>query len=348
MEVARHAKVIKNIAEDLSPEEIYQARLIVARQKFWTPDVEKLLRTWRRQICILQRQHKLEEVKYNVRYYLVGVPASILSTIVASGVLTTFRNCNECLTGCIPDQSGCENDEWIRLAMGIIGIFAIVFTCLSVFLNYGQASRDSKSSAEDFGSLTRNIDLILETPVSTRGDPITVLNGIRAEYDDISKNSPISSFQTLEYRTIEREKITPPRSDQINLKRTKIPDASSLAKILIDNLEAEEKERINVQKRVKEENDHDTDEEKEVVISFDFEGLKSEDLLENERRNVAQKSLERALQFELSRMYSDSKDQEKEVLPTSPTISPTAPRRKKKKPPKEKEELQTSPKAESL
>lgn len=357
MDVLGHAKTIKNIADDLTPEEVYQARLIVARQKFWTQDIEKLLRKWRRQITNLQMHHKTLEATYNRRYYLLGVPASILSTVVASGVLTTFKNCNTCTIGCVPEEANsgsCGNDEWVRLSMGILGIFAIIFTCLSVFLNYGQASRDNKATADDFSSLARKIDTIMDTPVSAREDPITFLNGIRTEFDDISKNSPVGGMPkiSLEYRTVGEIKTGPPRPDQVNFaKKKKIPDASSLAKILMDNLENEEKERTLVQEKVHKENDHDTDEEKDVAIAFDLDELRPEDLLKNDRRAVVQQSLTRALEFELSRMYNDpepSNDNQNTISPlTGAQPNATSPRKKKKvkkssppaDPPKEKEEV---------
>lgn len=333
----RTANIIKDIADELTPDEIHQARLIVARQKFWTKDIEKLLRRWRRQINDLQGEHKLAEKKYNKRYYIIGVPATVLAAIVASGILSTFKNCNECSAGCIPAASGsCANDEWIRLVMGIIGLISILFTCVSVFMNYGQASSDNKNSASDFGSLAREIDAVLDSPVSARGDPISFLHGIRARFDDMLKNSPIvSSKISLEYRTIEERKKSvapgPPRPDQVHLgaKKGKIPDASSLARILIDNIEAEEQERVSIRKKVEKENDHDTDEEKEVAITFDLDELKPEDLLENNRRNIVQSSLARALEFELNRMYTDVEEPVKDKLEsTSPKIDV---RKKKKK-----------------
>lgn len=332
MDATHTEKIIKDISDDLTPDEIHQARLIVARQKFWTKDIEKLLRRWRRQINELEGEHKLAERKYNKRYYIIGVPASVCAAVVASGILATFKNCNECSAGCVPAASGsCDNDEWIRLLMGILGVVSIALTCISVFMNYGQASSDNKNSASDFGSLAREIDAVLMAPVSTREDPITFLQGIRAKFDDISKNSPILSTKiSLEYRTIEEKRKMsmpgPPSPDSIQGRgigrRTKIPDASSLAKILIDNIEADEKERETIRKKVDKENDHDTDEEKEVAITFDLDELKPEDILENDRRNVVQSSLAKALQFELNRMYNDNTAPIRDKLEETKAVTP--------------------------
>lgn len=360
--VRKYAKEIKKLSDDLTPEEVYQARLIVARQKFWTPEIEKLLRRWRRQINLRHAEHKIAEHKYSRRYYLLGVPASILSTIVASGVLTTFKNCNECTVGCIPAAtSQCASDEWVRLVMGLVGVAAIVFTCMSLFMNYGDASSNSKNASDNFEDLTREIDSILDTPVSARGDPIATLQSIRAKFDDVSKKSPsISSEMYLEYRTLKEEKrksgtgLTPPSPNQVTFgERRRMPNASTLAKILVDNIERDGQKQRDIEKKIVQENDYDTDEEgKEVAIGFDLEALRPEDILETEGKKSVQASLTRALEFELARMYppaplvhqsdpvlSVDSESNKVDMPVSPPVKTTpepvsSPKKKKKKIPK--------------
>lgn len=329
----------------ISQEELYQARLIVARQKFWTKDVEKLLRRWRGQTNLRRAELQLAEQNYNRKYYLLGVPATILSTIVSSGILTTFKNCNVCSDGCIPASSGsCNSDEWIRLAMGLIGIFSIIFTCVSLFMNYGNQSSNSKNAADSYEEITRDIDAILQKPISTRGDAITTLDSIRTRFDDISKKSPSSSSNIkLEYQTLKEKsmrRFSSPLPDQVNIPTGKIPDASKLAKILIDTMETENKEQIKIKKEIADKNDYDTDEEnRDVVISFDIDSFRPTD--RPEKRLEMQKSLEKALEFELKRMYPLE-----EPNGGSPPLSEKSPKKTKRKkrninagPPKDKEEV---------
>lgn len=329
---------LPKITDELTPEVIYQARILIARQKFWTPEIEKLLRKWRRQINTRHTEHKIAERKYNKLFYIFGIPTALLTTVVASGVLTTFQNCsyNECYPGCTPmaEDPSCSRDVWVRLSIGIISVISLIFSGFTLFMNYGQSSSDNKGAADDYEELAREIDSVLDTPVSTRGDPIVSLQNFRSKFDDISKNAPtvssrISSKASLDYRTVKEERkisIHPSPNFVVDGKRRKMPDASSLAKILVDKIEDDAQKQVSIRKRIVTENDFDSDVEKdkEVAIMFDLEELRPEDLLENEKKRTVQASLTRALEFELTRMY-----------PPDVEISPNrelhkSPKRKKK------------------
>lgn len=282
--------------EDISPEILTQARNIVARTKLWTSDIEKLLRRWRKQINGLHSKHKEASSKYSRLYYLIGVPTTILSTIVSSGVLTTFQNCNVCTTDCsVNASSSCAGDEYIRLAMGILGVLSVILTAIMIFLNYGASSADHKTASDEYGQLVREIDAIVEAPIIARGDAIISLHQIRTKFDDIVKKSPsLQSEISLEYKTVKNDKITGGTHT-----KTKMPDASSLAKILVDTIEEENENDVMTRQKIEEENDHDTDEDKEVAIGIDLESMRPGDT----KRTAMENSLARALEFELSRFY---------------------------------------------
>ncbi len=297
---------ISNIIEELSDDEILEARLAVARRKFWTPDIEKLLRKWRNEINKAHTEHKIAEKKYHNRYYAVGAPATILATVVASGILSTFKNCNPCTAACDPNASAiCASDQPIRIAMGIVGIISIIFSGLMLFMGYQQASRDNKYAADDYDKLNREIDAILTTPIAMRGDPISQLQQIRSTFGDIAKSSPtISSKISLEYKHIKKKSVNfigpRPEDGRLDLKK---PGVKTLAKLLVNHVENDATEAINLRNTIIRENDYDTDEEdREVAIPFNIESLRPEDILN--RDNGVQQSLTKALEFELSRLYS--------------------------------------------
>lgn len=332
-----------HLINDMSPEEIYQARLIVAQGKFWTPEIEKLFRRWKRQINLRREGHQHQERTYNKRYYYLGVPANIFGTIVASGVLSTFKNCDVCtspttstiLTTIVTTTAlsttspaaSCANDEIIRLVMGIIAVFSLCLTILMVFMDYGGGRQANKDSGDNCDGLSRKIEGMLNTPISRRGDPIEFLHEIRNEFDDIRKNSPAlpSKYNsTLEYRTIERKKSKTPSmtklspstpqkvSQKVSLKAkskstgslpsSKSLRASKIAKKVLKQVAENEKTNLQLEKA----NDYDTDEEdKEVTLAFDIESLRPDDILNDIRRKSVQHSLTKALEFELSRMYTD-------------------------------------------
>lgn len=331
---------VHKIVDNLTPDEIYQARLIVARNKFWTPEIEKLLRKWRRQVNERYIEHRELERKYSKRFYLLGIPTSVLGTVVATGVIVTFQNCNACTP---TEAADCARDQWIRLVMGIIQIISVVFAAISLFMDYGGASGDNKNSAVAYAGLVRRIDTILGSPVSSRDDPIHTLNDIRSQFDDISKNSPTIKATALEYGTLpEGGKPAAPKIgdiDHLNLRsprqpNKKMPDASSLARILLEKVEEDKRNEETTERHMYEANDYDTDEEKtrDVVIRFDLESMRPEDIVDATKQTTVQDSLARALEFELGRLYTDTNYQKDHLQqqPEEPSVKKKRRHRKHK------------------
>jgi hypothetical protein len=300
--------------ENFTTEELAQARIIAARSKFWTPDVEKLLRKWKRQIIERQFIHKKGERLDHVMYYIFGIPTSILLGIVSAGVIATFQNCDTCDQG-----DKCSSDEWIRLVIGFIGIISTVLSAITTFLDFGGKREKHKTAIDDYDNIIRKIDSILQTSIVARGDPIVIISEIRNMYDEIGKNSPImpsSYYKNLEYKYIGDTEI--PLSDLSDRKRLKPPSpedveklgitaktlsSSKLADILLKNIEKQEKTFAKRKKRIDKANDYDTDDEKEVTIGIDLDQTRAEDLLEDKKRKMIHDSLAKALEFELQRLY---------------------------------------------
>jgi len=300
-------------------EELYQAKLIVARNRFWTPELEKLFRRWRRQISKRQQGHLAQEDSYSNYHYLLGIPATVLAAIGGVGALTTFRNCDT--------TDGCPEDQWIRLAAALLMIVSAVLSALFMFLNFNTTSEQHREASRCYEELLRRIDSTIRLPIGMREDPIACLQDIRNKFDDTAKNSPSIPeiySASLEYHTIDddngRERLKssapqakPPSPDTITdpviaaSPRVAV-DTSHLAKLLLDNIEVQKQEedtaRKSVRAAVEQANDYDTDEEnKEVTLDFDLEAARPEDI-ESRKRKGAQVSLAKALQFELGRLYA--------------------------------------------
>ena len=112
-----------------------QDQYVIARSRLWTPDLDKLLRKWKKQVGKKERGHRELARKYNRRHYMFGLPAVVLSTLITAGAFATFQECGEC-----DDQqsSQCQVEVWVRLAIGILGIISIGLTSSVTFLNYQQ------------------------------------------------------------------------------------------------------------------------------------------------------------------------------------------------------------------
>lgn len=161
-------------------------KLALVRSRLWTPELDKLLRRWKRQIDARRKGHIKLSQQYDKRHYLLGVPATVLTTITTTGTLTTFQDCSSNSTG----SFWCTSAEWIRLAIGIIGIIAVVLTGILTFMNFQKTSQDHKKAADQYESLSGTIDSILSIPRVLRGNPVDRLKLIRDQYDGILKEAP--------------------------------------------------------------------------------------------------------------------------------------------------------------
>mgnify|MGYP003554141236 CR=1 FL=1 len=284
--------------DEFTEDELYHAKLISMRNKFWTPELEKLFRKWRKQIGKKQQAHKLYCRKYMKRHYIIGVPATLLSAVVSAGVFITFRNCLEGELGCYPIA-----DMIIRLISGIISLFSMVLSALFVFLGYQATAEQHKNAADSYEALLRDIDSTLKMPISFRGDPINTLQRFRDNFDDLAKNSPSLPSEydiDLLYNVLDDDKreLVPPAPCNVS----SVPqDTDKLAQLLNDSSHSSNPKSVEL----KIVNDYDTsDDEKEVTLGFDIESMRPDEISKNMRLNRQETS--KALTFELERFHLNS------------------------------------------
>lgn len=219
----------KRDSEQSSEAELYQARLLLSRTKLWTPNLQKLLRTWNDQISKRRDGHKYGEQKYNRIYYGLGIPISILNAIITTAILTTnfsgitagnitassslasslgttfadFSNTT------VPSSSMATNNWIVQLIGGIIGIAVTVLTALMTYLDAGGTRQKHKNASDTYQALSHQIDAILQMPATLRGDPVIIVQDIRNKFDGAAKDSPSipSEFETsLKYKTTDHTK----------------------------------------------------------------------------------------------------------------------------------------------
>nr|QBK86623.1 MAG: uncharacterized protein LCMAC102_04190 [Marseillevirus LCMAC102] len=270
-----------------------QDQLILARSKLWTRELDKLLRRWKMQIGKREEGHLDLARKYNQRHYIFGVPATVLTTLIATGVLATFRNCDTCAQ----QDVTCSGDQWIRLVIGIIGVFSAGLTAFQTLMNYQGEVEKHKSASDGYGQLFRILDTILLTSNPIRGDPVETLQNIRNQYDDIVRRSPTlpkAYDAELTYDVINQDKLGTHRPDQIVIGTRDLEDETS--KESKKSIESEPSTVEDLDKVIAKENDYNTsDDEREVCISFDLDSAQR-----------AQHSIQHALKFEMKRLANHS------------------------------------------
>lgn len=251
-------------------DEATQDQIILARSKLWTPELDKLLRKWKKNVAKRQKGHADLSRTYSKRHYIFGTPAVILSAIISAGIFSTFRNCSNCED---PSQDKCWIDQWIRIIVGCISLVAVSLTAFVTFMNYQQASEEHKTASEKYGALYRDLDSMLLIPGPVRGDPVGTLQTIRRQYEDItvaSPNLPSKYNIDLSYEVSDTIKKNPPKPEDIqidindikpNKKRKKVQNVSSTKEL---------QEMLN--RDIEECNDCDTSDD-EVTIGIDLDAM---------------------------------------------------------------------------
>lgn len=313
-----------------------QARYLLARTKIWTPELDKLLRKWKKQIGKKEQGHTELSRKYGQRHYIFGLPSTLLSGIVSAGSFSTFENCDS--------NKDCATTEYVRLTFGILALVATTLTILQTFMNFQERSSDHKKAADNYAELYRDIDSLLILPVAVRGDPVSTLQGLRSRYDDIARRAPTlpKKYDDID---LTYEVATPiPRAPKAN--HIVLNPPSHLHKSGIQPIEAMLEEDLDksdttevtdtgtlnsteIEENIAIRNDYSTDDsDKEVCLPYDLDCVLNYDptaaavamsRLEAQR----QKSLQRTLEFEMDRLNGSPRS-------PSPKSSPRRGRKSKK------------------
>jgi len=294
-----------------------------SRAKLWTPECDKLLRRWKKQIAARQRIHNDISRQYKQRHYYLGIPGIILGMIVASGTFSTFANCDTCGsnndTASAPSSSSslvsCQANEWIRLVMGIVGIVSSIVAGLMTFLDYQSAAEDHKSASDEYDSMYRQLDTTLLLPGYARGDVVATLQSLRSQYDSIAKRSPTLpkkydlelTYEVVANGSVQTRGPVPPQPAFFSSTGGNEPKLTSRTTSQLkeffktDASESEIKEKTihdlsNLIKIPSEKNDiKSSDDDKEVCINFDPDDPE-------DRAFAPTSSLQAALAFEMGRM----------------------------------------------
>jgi len=289
--------------------EATQEQLIIARNKLWTSELDKLLRKWRLMIGIREKGHNHQTRKFSRRHYIFGGPSIILSSISSVGIFATFRNCDDC-----DDQGSpvCEADQWIRLVAGIVIMISTALTAFLTFMNYSDIASDHKAAADDFGALYRKIENLQTVPRELRGDPLAVLQDMRNTFDDLVRRSPMLPERydvSLNYEVVENIKLPKPPPKPVN---TNVADLKKLIKDDEEHSSSSALTLEEIEDRLAQQNQYDTeDENQEVKIMLDLEDYASCNAtaaaiaaaqLAARKEKEKQDSLQAALIFEMGRL----------------------------------------------
>lgn len=287
-----------------------EKQLALERSKLWTPELDKLLRKWKRQIVIREQAHTILSQSYGKRHYFLGLPTTVLGTLTSTGTIATFQNSTDTISS--------STYQWIRLVIGIVGYIGVVLAAIMTFMNYQEAAQKNKTAADDYGQLSGVIDSLLILPIIIRGDPVTTLKSIRDKYDELVKNSPTLPKKynaelgfavapsrenaNLAIRIPENNLLSPINADNLGKFRgsnTERRDLETMRKVISEKetpkkLTPEESFEEFIQKQ---NNFNSDDDDKEVCIGFDIDHF-AQISNNNVVLSTAEKNLRRDIHFQ--------------------------------------------------
>lgn len=112
----------------------------------------------------------------------LGIPSAILGGVISAAVFGTFKNC-DC-------TEVCYTDEVVRIISGIIALLSAILASVISFVDAGGTREKHKSSADTYDQLSHQIETLLRTDKLLRGDPNNVIQEIRTNFDNATKESP--------------------------------------------------------------------------------------------------------------------------------------------------------------
>lgn len=265
------------------------------RSKLWTPELDKLLRKWKKQIEGRGGGHNSLARVNERKHYLLGIPVTCMAAISTAGIFSTFQDCN-------PDDGVCVR-EWARFSFGIITAITACLGGLQTFMNYQEGAEKNKVASDEYGSLARSIETVLLFPGDTRGDPKKIISDFREKYDQIIRKSPTLPKKydvELTYNVVTKDKLLPPRPESVVINVADAQESKNeLRKIIEDDSSTDTHEYL--EQVLARENDYDTDDEdREVSITLDLDTTPP--YIQNDGDEDNRRHLQRLYEYELNRL----------------------------------------------
>jgi hypothetical protein len=148
---------------------------VIEQQKYRNPETpSELLVRWLKRLRESQFAHNEAAKKFDRCRYFIGIPASILSTIVGTSVFASL---------------GKTVDPYMQIVVGLISVLAAVLSALQTLLRYSERAEMHRSSAVRYGCIRRRVEEVLATKNNDH-ELNTDIDPIRKEIDDLAKDSP--------------------------------------------------------------------------------------------------------------------------------------------------------------
>lgn len=150
-----------------------RAQAAASAAETWTPEIERLLEDWRNRVYAAQAAHYASADRLRVLNYVVGVPATIFSSVVGTALF-----------------AGLEKNSPQTIAIGSVSIAAAVLAALQTFLRFSERASQHATAGDWYSAIRRDVEELLHLAPALRGSAKDSLDEVRKEMNRAGQNSP--------------------------------------------------------------------------------------------------------------------------------------------------------------
>lgn len=141
----------------------------------WNHRLEKLSASWLNQALVSKTLHYASHQRYIRLHYALGIPVVVVTATIGTAIFASLGN---------------ASDNRLQIFSGSISIVAAVLAALQTFLRCSERSEQHRMAAARYGIIAREIEYTLALSCSQRGDPSTIVERWRANFESLAEQSP--------------------------------------------------------------------------------------------------------------------------------------------------------------
>ena len=157
----------------------------------WNDALEQLYDTWHRRVAAAEHGHRLMADRLRRRYFLLGIPVVIFTTLVGTSAFASMGNAT---ANSITTENA--DSDVVLLLVGLISVLAAVLSSLQTFLRYATRAEGHRIAALRYETLRREMAETLALPRDARGQADRSLDNVRNRMDRYAKESPTIGERT--------------------------------------------------------------------------------------------------------------------------------------------------------
>lgn len=161
-------------------------------------NINDLLWEWDTDLRVICHAHYDAAAETQKRYFRLGVPVIVLSTVVGTSVFATLNT---------------DPHPWIRIVVGLVSITAAVLAALQTFLKHAERAEKHREAGAKYGAFLKEIEQVQALPVSDEDKFREWADSFRQRWNNFSEEAPTVPQKIWE-RHYERSKTNASKVDR--------------------------------------------------------------------------------------------------------------------------------------